>query len=1768
MEGFPTSASPALNAHQRHQSLQYFPQQLARASPQLQQVREDEEEDAANISKSPSKTPEPTKPKQPSFQAEMRDAEYHLEEQLRHQLEHEDYNPQTQADVSTNNENLATAHDRQASGNLAVSEHFANDPAKPVVLHHPRPHSRGQSVSQNFFDVKEGADESTKTTFDRLNRIPESAKSGQDESYEIETNPSDLGTPVQDFEFSAALGQHQKTASTTSNPWNEAAEAAAEKSMDRRSSHGSKPSVSKLNVQAPEFKFNPTSNFTPGQFNFSAASFQPTNFQSGMDTVVAPANTASPVFGSDSFSSFTANAPSFAPGKSEFSFSTSGPKFRPDAPSFTPFQSLASSLTNPTVKGHQGRTDSIFGNIKINPSEIVRPMKKSKAIPIVRPSSSASARSPRGEASDRSDGEILDDADGRLASDESRVKRARSAAPEGKDIAAFAQMPEAPETTTELESEPKAVDGQGTSDADDNNNLLVDTSMSSAIASEQAETKQTTAAPSVASPAEDLAHHTKARPSLDAFKKSMHKNSLSATAIPFSPGAASYGEETPVKKEPTDSTPAAADQGPEPGSDATRNKVSPRVPDDSQFSSPAPRVKAKGLAASRFATAEPTPEPQPEPMSEPETKPEAPAEPEAQEEPQAELHNVLPDEPQDEPQAEPDAESEAAIEQDTHALDKEIELVLPSVETEGDLLDLGDDAADNNDGEPTFEEIDAVMQHLENDPTMGVNKSMERSKWNQPKQTTSRQTSSQLRAMANEFVPQFQSFSQPAQEEERHVTEPASAMSNGELDDPFVDPPLSRQSPEAFNEFDEGQIQTEPASDWEAAFSEDEHSKLESRSQFFDGRVNEIVGNLLASRLGPLEKTLLSIQNTLGARDRHTPPSRRGMRGTSTEMQESDADDEDDELVIHRSASPRKDRRMDQIRAAVTEALSAQRSQPAPTETVFADASTVLDALDDLKKHLDSGKFSSNATREVNDEVVGDHPPSRQADEDLLAKLEELQSKHSDLEQRFAFEQGKVEKEVSERRTAEDAAAELNRKLQAAETRVEVEIINRSVYDQRVADLEERLRLQEEKTEEELKQRRAIEDKLCEAQRQVKAASEEETRLHDTLEERERRIKELEQNGGKRAIRMNLLEAAQNNATQSQSEMTNKVNALEADLKEVRQDNTHWRSEAQRADETARRGAGELAHAVEESKALQKTLDTLTAQLQENERLRESWRSKFMSLQDDMGQAARDVAEESARRIKKDQAMIARQEVLDARLQAEAKTRERLEVEMERLQENERSGMRAVNECNRLETLLGELRTENHKLHETAARYKREFDEARESGASEVKRTRMNMQAEVDTANNQVNIVRQDLEEQNSKLRTELDNVRLEADTAKERHEMLLEEAQSSKKEELDEQRRKYQDEMEDLQARLERQANNAVEDGQRTEEALLERLSFSSTKMEHLQDRIAHLEDKLEISKQAAAAAAQAAKAAGVEPGPATAPVTTARSTAAKTELPEKISPQALRESIMVLQEQLQAREQRIEELELDISKLDPEAPSKIAKRDDEISWLRELLAVRHGDLQEIITALSVENIDRERVKDAAIRLKANLQMEEQERERAMNGGSAITLPNIAQSIQAATPRVAQTIGSSLTAFDKWRKSSQPSFLSGVLNSPAGGHNNTPSKSSGPSAQQSNVLSGLLTPPASGLRQTPLSDSRAQPTAFASTGRRFPSQGSTQSRERGDSSSSVQVGKRVATAETTPPRRQEQQVADPVTPPMTMQSGYDSDAQPGDFDDHDFFED
>jgi hypothetical protein len=1751
--------------HQRHQSLQ-FPQlphqhfmQPSRASPRLQELREaDEEEETKSVTPDPA--PKIRHNASNSLQKEIDEAEYHLEEQFRSQLEHdEDYSP--------HNEHKKV-HAAQSSHETPVqfapqAPRFEGAIDKDLVLHHPRPHSRGHSLSQKYFgedDMRAGAG---KGGFNSLRPIQDDDKAGHDD---VDTNPSNLGTPVL-TDFGDA--SHERNFSTMSNPWKDV------QSTSRRPSHSSKPSFSKLNVAAPEFKFNPTSSFQPGQFNFGSNTFQPAVFQ-GPSTSNPPDSDHSNQFSPPAGPSrkINVNAPVFSPGSSEFSFSAAGaPIFRPNAPAFTP-ASVAGSVTSPVLSGSESgkMASSIFGSIDLNIPDILKPPKKSKAIPIVRP---ASRTSNKGESG------TTEDEDGRVI-DETRVKRPRGATADDEG----SRMLDGPSSSVNMDT--KGVEEE---------RPARDSGISSTILSDSTDGKDNTSVSEVSaehdgnawapfefrSEAEVSAFNT-ARPfGDDGFMAHGHQKSLSASAKPFVPGTTfttddefNDKEDTPVPgyfersdrlsdveaEVSTVEEDQSAEDVPQQSIEREPSPIVTPAEDENHdietFVDPSPVVK-KGLAASRFAASPSPPKglgaskhaQSPSPVSEVEAS-----------------HSPLVSDTQRYSASPVTAEDLEDTQEDTQ--DTIPQFASPRTDQ---------DERHGDAEEPTFEEIDAVMEHInQNDPDLGVKKTVDSPRWHQPSPTRH----IPVAAITNESPQRSQLHflrGEAPSPSPRHYHLPLGVHpplhTTETLENPFVDPPISLQ----LSRLNTSESQA-ASDDWEQAFSDEEQVKLDSRANFFDGKVNELVGAALQSRLDPLERTLEGIQQALASLSGLPASSRRERRSVSAEVQESDADDEDDEPVPRRSMSPRRDKRMEQIRVAVLDAFAVQqRSAPPlpPLPSIAQDGAPaesmvyILKAMEEMKQqfseslHLD---FRAEDLRNVVEEAVESRLPANspqpvvvEGQDELTKKFNELQVRYAELEQRHRLEEAKASAEAAR-------AAELERQLWKAETKVEAEIMNRSTNDQRFSELEGRLSDQEAMNEAEVHLRRAAEDRLSEVQRLLRISSEEEVRLREALEEKDERLKILDATHSKNTMRLALLEAAAENSQKEKMELENRVDVAEADVADLRRESARWRSEADRTTQLSQRQSDELYRAMEENKQLHMLIDTLGTQLNENERLRDNYRSKFLSLQQDMENSMRHITEENARRAKAEQTMLARQEVLDAKLQAESKTRERLETELERLEAGERQGMKAVNEAKRLDALLGEMRTENHKLQQSTMRYQAEFQEARESGAREVQRTRESMQAQVEDANNQVNVVREELEDEISRLRAQLDQAKLDADTVRSRYDMLMEDAHQNRKGDIEEAMRKHQDEIEDMQARFERQLNNTVEDAQRSESNLLERLSISTSKCEHLQDRVTHLEEKLEIAREAARAAVQAAKASGVvlpSAPPVSAPAPPQHTStsqpqgqpqtaaaAAAMQLPEKISPQALRESIMVLQEQVQERELRIEELEQTVAKLDPESKTKIAKRDDEIVWLRELLAVRHSDLQDIITALGRNDYDQDRVRDAAIRLKANLQMEQQERERAMNGGSAVKMPNIAASLRdAATPRVAQAVGPLAAAWGNWRKGGT---LSNVAPSTAKGADHATPRRDSPGSQSS-FLSGLLTPPASGVRQNSPS---GQPTAFSNTGRRFTAQ---------DLANRPKAPpQRQARGGSPAPKQQQAFPSGPQTPPMMRQAAYDDDAMAAD-DFDDFFD-
>jgi hypothetical protein len=1771
---FPQNSDVMSQLQQRQQGLQSqlaHQQQLqlqagARASPRLQEVREIEDEDAP--SKSPSKTPEARQIRHnpsASLQKEIDDAEYHLEEQFQRQLEHEDYSPHSDKEGDQFEEEPAAGHVRNASSipkGLGASRYATDDSEEGPVLHHPQPHSRGHSLSQRpFHDSEESAPESKS----RLLGF-DSAKA---ETSDIETNPSNLGTPVQISDLSAS---HERSLSVASNPWADSDVNHTEDSAAPRRGHGPKPSISsKLNVAAKEFKFDPTSAFMPSQFSFNGNNFQPPIGAYSAFAPHVPVSASSSHFSGNSMSSskgkINVAAPAFTPGQSEFSFSTSGPSFRPDAPAFTPLNTSFNTSVGSATSESEGLRTSIFGNIDLGLIGISRPSKKSKAIPIVRPDSSHS----------KNMDEDVEDKDGRITQGIGRIKRARGGKDDGDSVPLFAEPSMPLGETTREQSPPKE-------------NLFVASSPADKENSAPLSGEEEALAIPAKSHARSFSQESPEAPHNNwapwEFKQEKQAEEFS-TAMPFT--SRRYGSGLPAYGFPTQSSDektSPVQEGASRPNGHKRNMSSLSATakpfefkptaftftfGESSESTPAPVAPPSlpsggGLSASRYARS-PTP---PAEVDLPEVA--------LQPHESVQFQTALPG-PQSPPQYD------------------EFD---PPVSATSPIADPS---------EVPYEDIDDVMQHIDAADRAYVPGTP---RLHQPSPAKSfhipdveLDTSSPIRLQPQNLMRSDAPSPSPRR---YNGLSGDSRMYMDAHEDPFVNEPTLQSFESPIHNLNT--VDSQPPSEWDDVLSQTEEDKIYPRAQFFDNHVNELVGGLLSERIEPLERTLEAIQMSLEMMATRAPSSRRERRSISGAL--SDADDEDDDNdVPRRSLSPRRDKKMEKIRAIITEALSthqlsrpstAKELPPPPPSSELPDSRNVLRALEEMKEQFGQSMrldLRGEDLRNIVEEAVERRMPASpkpMIDETALARETEQRARISELEEHLvsAAASKAIIDEAAVAREAEQKAriSELEGRLISAASMVDETTLAREAEQKariaeleerllradadnsvRIADLEEKLARAETKTEDETNSRRAAEDRLAEVQRLLRISSEEETRLREAMDEREVKIREIvdqsdhkvrtiEEQRAKTTMRIALLEAAQDNAQRTRSELQNRVAITEADLRESRQEVQRWQIEAERALEAAKRHSDDAEQANETNKDLRRTIESLRTQIEESIRVREGMRGKLMALQEDMARAARDITEENARRAKREQELIARQEVLDAKLQAEARTRERLETEIERLEAGERDGMRAVSDCKKLEALVSELKLESHNAQKDAMRYQREFEEARESGLSEVQRTRHYMQAEIEAANNQVNVVREDLENQLSRLRAEIDHVKLDADTARAKTEMLLEEAETSKLAVLNDLKNKHADEIEDIQAQHERQLTNAIEDAQRSEQHLLERLSLSSAKTEHLQDRVSHLEEKLEIANQAANAAAVAAKTARSASLSQPAHVPGSKAIPRAMDLPEKISPQALRESIMVLQEQLQERESTIESLEATISTLDVDSPMKIQKRDDEISWLRELLAVRKGDLQDIVESLEGEDYDMERVKDAAIRLRASLQMEEQERERAMNGGSALSmarLPDIAASLRdAASPRVAQAVGPLAAAWGNWRKGRSESRLDERI---AGSSSSTPSRNS-PSTQS--LLGGLLTPPASNARQgTP----PAQPTAFGSTGQRFTAR---------ELATRPRTTPKAPTGLRGSPAKGRQGLSaggggngrGPSTPPMLRKGSYDADARAEDFSDAGFYDD
>ena len=1628
-----------------------------------------------------------------TLQKEIDEAEYHLEESIRRQLEDDD------------------------------------DEALP--------HLEAEEVPEE------------KTSPGSKDHIAEPRKEAKASTSDIETNPSVPSSPR------PAILKLDSSVSARDHP-----------------GHTPKSSASRLNVNAQEFVFDPTkTSFTP-MFSFGSRS-SPSVGPPSVSALPGPLGLHSK--NTSNTSTFNSNlnvtAPAFTPGKfqgpntgnQEFSFSSSVPALNSNAPSFTPGAGTAPKVDDRPDEANTA-PPRIFGNF--NYSDIIKPAKRSKAIPIVKPNlESDEAR--------YSDGQ--EDESGRITQADGRQKRQRRSGDSGNQIPLFASPTPSPTPEKPIEpirrpsfvdeTAPSVVtslddDTTPTEKATDRLKEIVDELPPSDAPSSPEEVELPSATPGrfrltddeIVPVADESRSSSPSVSSITAERPVENKDDLNDTIPEQNKDLVTNGVSTlasqstlsatakPFTFKPTATTFEPATSGKKPIGEQGHSPTS---------GSRQPSLQA-GLGASRYAPRESSPQ----------------LSPQLSPRPSPVLKSNLPE------------RSISPQPLDTRIING-VHYVEPT----------------------TYQEIDDVMRRLNGDDSdVGVERNPIKT-WKSPARSVRslRAGSPVISQDAREYV------SDVDDTEHLHTKRQVITASPNRLQQPFQYLPEqefgssdsakarlvaknARFSPSYkpskhpfadvrspvynLNNADHGII-----SDWDDVVSSGEEAKFHERSRFFANRVDDVVSRAVKDRLRPLEQAVADVSASLG-RIASRSRSRRYRRSASAEIENSDADDEDDETTEVRALSPLRDRKYDKLKSLLIESMNAQKTTApsyelakltgslAEVKTLLAERqhlpstdrpktpnefTTVVEAITELRESLQKQQQASLDPTSPKVENVA-HLTKEIAE--LRASLEEQQKRPNIVSDVKAI----IEDAISKQTRGKSAPVTSSQEAAAAEK-----------LRLQVTGLESMLKVAESRADDEFRARRTVENELAESRRMLKAAEAEASEQRESAEETELSLRSFLDDQQQSKQHMAMLEEVKVALEKTISDLSEKNLALEDTLEEYRKSHTEWRSEMDNANR--------------ENEDLDRTIQALKSELEDGINTKHAFKDKFERLQEDMAETARTVARDQASWRNKEEEHKIKHEHLSARLEAEARTRERLELEIDRLEKQEKEAMKSRflvdqirAENNHLVSTVNDLRTKSHQYQDKAMDLERQLHDAKENNRLEIQRILNSTKADVGAANQQVEILRQSLEGVIGRLESQLEHAKTDASSAKQRYEMMLEEASVSRdvalreaaeareaalqehyrfhERTLEETKASHTRALKELESSHNRALTNALDDHQRamsnvvddheralntamedkrmTESDLNRRLNFADEKISHYQERTKSLEERVEIARSAAQAAAEAARSARSST---TIPASRGSMPVAPgSDLPEKISPQALRESILVLQEQLHERESQIERLEQELAKVDRDAPNKVRDRDVEISWLRELLGVRLDDLQEIIATLESPSYDRDEVRDAAIRLKANLQMEQQEKERAMAGGQGF--PSLA-SLSSITASPRSLPMAAAAAFGNWRKG-QSSLGSLVeMAAPSASASQTPPKSSPQS-----FLSGLLTPPNTNIRQTPQprgSSSARQVRTARRPESRYPN-------------SKLRIS---------PSREQSRQasadlVEPPQTPPLLRTASYDRDAE------------
>ena len=880
-----------------------------------------------------------------------------------------------------------------------------------------------------------------------------------------------------------------------------------------------------------------------------------------------------------------------------------------------------------------------------------------------------------------------------------------------------------------------------------------------------------------------------------------------------------------------------------------------------------------------------------------------------------------------------------------------------------------------------------------------------------------------------------------------------------------------------------------------------------------DSALGTVFDEVVRSRIDPLENILQNIQSSLRTTESSNDGSVLQARTRSVDLN-SDADDEDDEPETQNGArrrAPISDRKLDAIKTIVAETVAAERNA----------------SFEQLKR---LGTANSRNADEINERFAFHNSKIENLVSDLKSEVKTFSSMREHLSassRSEGSEKVQINNEIdpgSLKRLFES----LNELKAEGALRSRVEILENQLRD---ADL----RAEYAKGAKETAERQVDEmrDALLVAQTEsalLRGSANESVRSRSVHRERSCHSQS---------------QSSESCAADEDDELRKEVNRLTAEsealsstLDEYRESSTRWRSE--------------IDHSHKENETLRGTLSIHKAQLEDALRMRDGMNKKLESLQQDLLKAVGQAASEKAQWQRLNQDNRNKYDILLAQHEVALKHRERLERQSDSLEIEGREALKlkimyeqAQKDNNSLNEMITYLRMENAKLEALVAHSESVAKEAKENGHAEAERVRILSTAETEVARGQAVAVRDEMQNTVSRLQSQLDKLSSEYEKTKstfeerlrdvtESEKIAVREVVETKNAVLADNNQIHEQYIKNIKSQYRYEMDRVMQDKERFETHHNEDLRLAREEIAILKDEKNYLNDKLQVSQSAAQAAAAAAQ--------------NAKSSPAKA-LPEKVSPQALRETVQALQEQLQEKEQRIDRLESEITSFDKDAPTKLKEREAEVTWLRELFGVRVDDLTDLVNTLSENDYDRDAARDAAIRLRASLQMELQERERLMAGGHVFpSLPNVAAISNFASPKAAQLAA----AIGNWRKGKETSRLFQRPSSVSSYESMTPVRRQqrqrlqrDPSAvrtspSQHSHLSGLMTPPASNFRRTP--DTHESPKSRGAW--------------RPHNSISSDGGDGAVNLPLLQPKLREKHVAAPVTPPLLGNCGYDDDAE------------